>query len=101
MTWGVESHIIERFGSAGVPKEKIKMVKDTYLFISPDKDPAQFIDSFREFYGPTMNAFDAAQNDGKADELRKQLVELAEAQNKSSDGSVSIPATFMRVTVEL
>jgi hypothetical protein len=101
MTWGVESHIIERFGSAGVPKEKINMVKDTYLFISPDKDPAQFIDSFREFYGPTMNAFDAAQNDGKADELRKQLVELAEAQNKSSDGSVSIPATFMRVTVEL
>src|SRR6185436_13005459 len=32
MTWGVENHIIERFGQAGVPKEKIAMVKDTYYF---------------------------------------------------------------------
>src|SRR6476660_5620161 len=31
MTWGVESHILERFGQAGVPKEKISMVKDSYL----------------------------------------------------------------------
>ena len=40
MTWGVDTHIIERFGQAGVPKEKISMVKDTYHFISPDKSPA-------------------------------------------------------------
>ena len=40
MTWGVESHIIERFGQAGVPKENISMVKDTYYFASPDKSPA-------------------------------------------------------------
>ena len=41
MTWGVDTHIIERFGQAGVPKEKISMVKDTFHFISPDKSPAQ------------------------------------------------------------
>src|SRR4029077_2518193 len=29
MAWGVESNIIERFGQAGVPKEKISMIKDT------------------------------------------------------------------------
>src|SRR6266508_1584408 len=46
MTWGVEAHIIERFGQAGVPKEKISMVKDTFRFISPDKGPAQIIESF-------------------------------------------------------
>jgi hypothetical protein len=71
------------------------------LFISPDKSPADFIESFRHFYGPTMNAFDAAQNSGKVEELRTQLVELAKAQNKSADGSISIPATFLRVTVSL
>jgi ubiquinone/menaquinone biosynthesis C-methylase UbiE len=101
MMWGVESHIIERFGQAGVPKEKISMVKDTFHFISPDKSPTDVVESFRRFYGPTMNAFEAAQKDGKADELQHQLVELANAQNKSSNGGTSIPATFLRVTVSL
>jgi ubiquinone/menaquinone biosynthesis C-methylase UbiE len=101
MTWGVDTHIIERFGHAGVPKEKISMVKDTFLFTSPGKTPADFIESFRRFYGPTMNAFEAAQNNGKVEELQTQLVELAKAQNKSAEGSISIPATFLRVTVSL
>ena len=77
------------------------MVKDTFYFISPDKSPTDLIESFRRFYGPTMNAFEAAQKDGKAEELNRQLVELANAQNKSSDGGTSIPATFLRVTVSL
>ena len=101
MTWGVDTHIIERFGQAGVPKEKISMVKDTYSFISPDKSPAQFIELFGRFYGPTMNAFEAAQKSGKVEELHNQLLELAKEQNKSTDGSTSIPATFLRVTVSL
>ena len=101
MTWGVDTHVIERFGQAGVPKERISMVKDTYHFISPDKSPAQFIESFRRFYGPTMNAFEAAEKSGKVEELHRQLVELAIAQNKSTDGGTSIPATFLRVTVRL
>ena len=101
MTWGVDTHIIERFGQAGVPKEKISMVKDTYSFISPDKSPADVIESFRRFYGPTMNAFEVAQKSGKVEELHSQLLELAKAQNKSTDGGTSIPATFLRVTVNL
>jgi ubiquinone/menaquinone biosynthesis C-methylase UbiE len=101
MTWGVDSHIVERFGEAGVPKEKISMVKDTYLFISPDKSPAQVIESFRRFYGPTMNAYEAAEKTGKVEELHNQLLELARAQNRSTGGGTSIPATFLRVTVNL
>ena len=101
MTWGVESHIIERFGQAGAPKEKISMVKDTYYFASPDKSPTQFIDLFEKYYGPTMNAVDAAQKSGRAEELHNQLVQLAEVQNKSKDVGVLIPATFMRVTVSV
>ena len=100
MTWGVESHIIERFDKAGVPKEKISMVKDTYYFGHSEKSPAEFIDLFERFYGPTMNAIDAARNNGKEDELHKQLVELANAHNKSHAGTF-IPATFMRVTVQV
>src|SRR5262247_476177 len=83
MTWGVESHIIERFGQAGVPTEKISMVKDTYYFASPEISPTQFIELFETFYGPTMNAVEAAQKSGRLEELHNQLVELAKAQNKS------------------
>ena len=98
MTWGVDTHVIERFGQAGAPSEKISMVKDTYHFISPDS-PAHFIESFIRFYGPTMNAFEAAQNSGKEEDFHNQLLELAKAQNKSANGGTSIPATFLRVTV--
>ena len=77
------------------------MVKDTYYFISPDKSPADVIESFRRFYGPTMNAFEAAEKNGKVEELLNQLLELAKSQNKSTGGGTSIPATFLRVTVRL
>jgi ubiquinone/menaquinone biosynthesis C-methylase UbiE len=101
MTWGVESNIIERFGQAGVPKENISMVKATYYFASPEKSPAQMIELLEKFYGPTMNAVEGAQKNGKAEELHAQLVELANSQNKSKDAGTFIPATFMRVTVSL
>ena len=48
-----------------------------------------------------MNAFEAAEKDGKVEELHRQLVELANAQNNSTNGGTSIPATFLRVTVEM
>ena len=101
MTWGVEAHIIERFGQAGVPKEKISMVKDTYSFISPDKSPADVIELFQRYYGPTMNAFEAAEKSGKVEELHNQRLELAMAHNKNTDGGTSISATFLRVTVRV
>jgi ubiquinone/menaquinone biosynthesis C-methylase UbiE len=101
MTWGVETHIIERFGRAGVPKEKIAMVKDTFYYVSPDKSPAQVMDTFIRFFGPTMNAFEAAQKSGKAEVFRDQVLALANAQNTKTGGGTSIPATFLRVTVSL
>jgi SAM-dependent methyltransferase len=101
MTWGVESHIVERFEQAGVPADRISMKRDTYYFAHPEKGPEEFIDLFETYYGPTMNAVDAARKNGKQDELHKQLVDLAKSQNKSTNGGTMIPATFMRVTVSV
>jgi SAM-dependent methyltransferase len=101
MTWGVDSHVIDRFGQAGVPKERISMVRDTYHFVSHDQGPAEFVELLRRSYGPTMNAYEAAEQTGRVDELHGQLSELAKAQNKSKNGGTSIPATFLRVTVQL
>jgi ubiquinone/menaquinone biosynthesis C-methylase UbiE len=101
MTWGVDSHVIERFAQAGVHKEKISMVKESWYFTSPDKSPAQVMESFIRYYGPTMNAVEAAQKTGKLDELHGQLLQLANSQNQATNGGTSIPATFLRVTVRL
>jgi ubiquinone/menaquinone biosynthesis C-methylase UbiE len=101
MTWGVETHIVERFGQVGITQEKISLARDTFHFISPDKSPAEVIELFRRFYGPTMNAYEAAEKNGKVAELDSQLVELAKAHNTSANGGTSIPATFLRVTVSV
>jgi len=99
MSWGVESNVIERFGAAGVPKDRISFVRDTYTFrfASP---PTQLVDAFRQYYGPTMNAFEAAEKSGRSEELKKELDGLFNRENESSDpGATLIPATYLRVTV--
>jgi len=101
MTWGVEGHVLERFEGAGVPKDRVSMVRDTYWFRSPDKSPAQLVDLLRRFYGPTMNAVDAARKSGKDAELERQLVELATAQDQADGQGTAIPAVFLRVTVQV
>jgi hypothetical protein len=58
------------------------------------------VDEFRKFYGPTMNAFEAAEKNARADNLKRELQELFNRQNKGT-GVTSIPATFLRVTVEV
>jgi ubiquinone/menaquinone biosynthesis C-methylase UbiE len=99
MTWGVESHVTERFAAAGTPAEKVSFTRDTFTFNFPGT-PAEFVDRFKNYYGPTMNAFEAAEKSGRAAELQRQLEELFEARNTSSRKDMtSIPATFLRVTV--
>ncbi|MGH7180332.1 MAG: class I SAM-dependent methyltransferase [Tepidisphaeraceae bacterium] len=99
MTWGIESNVIERFAGAGVPKEKTSFVRDTYTFNHPGP-PSGLLAEFRRYYGPTMNAFDAAEKNGRTADLQKELETLFNSQNKSTSGdATSIAATFLRVTV--
>jgi hypothetical protein len=99
MTWGVEAHVIERFAGAGMGKDRIAFTKDTFTFDFKGT-PAQFVGEFKTYYGPTMNAFEAAAKAGRAADLEKELVALFEKENRSGrkDATV-IPATFLRVTV--
>lgn len=101
MTWGIESNVIERFGAAGVPAEKISFSRETFTFRSP-ASPSAFVADFRNYYGPTMNAFAAAEQNGKAADLQRELEALFDSQNTNGVmGATSIPATFLRVTVAL
>jgi ubiquinone/menaquinone biosynthesis C-methylase UbiE len=99
MTWGVEGNVVERFTAAGIAKEKITFLKDTYTFKAAFSSD-DFLATFRNYYGPTMNAFAAAEKDGRATLLQKELAALFSAQNQSgSPATTLIPATFLRVSI--
>ena len=99
MTWGVESHVLERFGAAGIAKDAVSFARDTFTF-DYDGTPAAFVAAFRDYYGPTMNAFDAAAKNGRADALQAELEALFKSHNRSGrDDRTKVDATFLRVTV--
>ena len=99
MTWGVEGQVRERFGAAGIEPEAISFTKDsiTFRFAGP---PARFVEEFKTFYGPTMNAFEAAERQGRAAALQAELETLFESQNRSDRADeTEIEANFLRVSV--
>jgi SAM-dependent methyltransferase len=99
MTWGLAENVVERFVGAGIAANSITCEPDTFVFEAP-VSPTEYLTWFRDYYGPTMNAFDAAVNSGRADELFGELDELFNGQNTSTDPtSTMIPATFLKVTV--
>jgi hypothetical protein len=100
MLWGVEEQVTDRFVKAGIPKENISFVKDTFTFNAPYA-PVTFLEKFRNYYGPTMNAFEAAQKEGKDQALQEELELLFKIQNESEhENRTSVAATFLRVTVQ-
>lgn len=101
MLWGVESNVVERFGQAGVDKDRISFSRETYTFTF-DASPVTLVSLFRDYYGPTMNAFEAASKNGKAEDLQRELEELFVSQNQSADkNKTHIPATYLKVMVSV
>lgn len=99
MLWGVEDNVVERFTSAGVDRNNISFERDIFTF-NAAYSPLQFLETFRKYYGPTMNAFEAAEKTGKEKYLQQELEDLFQRQNQSgSPDTTSIPATYLRVTV--
>jgi hypothetical protein len=99
MKWGVESDVVERFTAAGVPASAISFAREQFVFRTATS-PEEYLQAFRDYYGPTMNAYAAAATTGRAEEMHGELLELFRSQNRSKDpGAVSIPATYLRVTV--
>ena len=98
VTWGVEENVQARFGAAGMPLESVVCERATYVFRSP-APPHELLQTFKHYYGPTMNAFEAASKDGKADQLEKELTHLFEQYNLAGENKTEISATFLKVTV--
>lgn len=99
MKWGVEDNVRERFSRAGIPEENVSFAKESYAFRFPGT-PEAFVDEFRKYYAPTISAFEAAEKNGRADDLQKELEALITAHNQSTSKDVTaLSAAFLRVTV--
>lgn len=99
MLWGVESNVVERFAAAGVPAESITCKREIFTFTAPGTTSDR-VNDFKNFYAPTMNAFEAAEKTGKVADLQKDLEDLFISHNKSTDPDVtSVDAAFLHVTV--
>jgi SAM-dependent methyltransferase len=98
MTWGVEDEVIARFTAAGISEDQISFQRGTITFNYPGS-PSELVAEFKSYYGPTMNAFAAAAADGREADLQAELETLFNEQNTSEEGT-TIPATFLRVTVQ-
>jgi SAM-dependent methyltransferase len=98
VTWGVENDVLERFAAAGIAPERVSIQPATWRFVHPGA-PAELLADFRDYYGPTMNAYAAAAAADHTDALQAELSELFERENTATGGSTSIPATYLRVTV--
>ena len=99
MLWGMEDKVTERFTNAGIQPQNIRFERKSFSFKAP-YTPAEFVEVFREYYGPTMNAFDAAELIGKEAELQRELEDLFTRQNTSIEpGTTSIAATYLMVDI--
>jgi SAM-dependent methyltransferase len=100
MLWGVEEKVVERFTAAGIPADRITCERATFVFDAP-VSPSEYLTWFRDFYGPTMNAYAAAEVNGRAAELHRELDALFNAHNQSGEPNrTTVPATFLKVTVQ-
>ena len=97
MTWGDQAKVRERFEAAGITPANIGFEQRTWRFRG-ETPPANLFETFRRFYGPTMNAFEAASKDFRERELAQELNDLFFAQNEGGE-TTDIPATFLKVTV--
>lgn len=85
----------------GVAPRSVTFARDAFVFDFAGS-PARFVDEFRKDYGPTRNASDAAERDGRAVQLLPELEALFNRQNKSGrDGPTPVEATDLQVSVDV
>ena len=65
MLWGVEEHVVERFGGAGVPEDRVSFQRDTYTFAYPGP-PSEFLGLFKRL----LRAYDERLRCGRGERSR-------------------------------
>ena len=93
--WGVEETVRERLGE-GISKLDTKLQKITWVF---PFSPAEVVEHFRLYYGPTQKAFGALDEEKQA-ALRKDLEQLWATHNQATDGTTRLEAEYLEVVAQ-
>jgi len=90
--WGVEETVRERFGQ-GISTLETRLQKITWVF---PFSPAEVVEYFRSYYGPTQKAFGLLDEEKQA-ALRKDLEQLWSANNRATDGTTELESEYLEV----
>jgi ubiquinone/menaquinone biosynthesis C-methylase UbiE len=92
LLWGVHENVRQRFGE-GISRLEAKpqMCRFTFPF-----SPAEVVEHFRKYYGPTQKAFGAI-DESKQAALRKDLEQLWSSNNSASDGTTIVDSEYLEV----
>jgi hypothetical protein len=93
--WGVEETVRERFGE-GISKLETRLQKITWVF---PFSPAEVVEHFRLYYGPTQKAFGALDEEKQA-ALRKDLEQLWTTHNQATDGTTLVESEYLEIVAE-
>ena len=91
--WGDEETVKTRFANGTSDVKTVRIPTPFAMPFPPDK----VVDYFREFYGPTMGAFNALDEERQT-ALKKDLTDLWAASNRATDGTTDVEAEYLEVT---
>jgi SAM-dependent methyltransferase len=89
--WGTEARLAELFAGATVQATR----RD---FVFRYRSPRHWLEVFRTWYGPVLKAFAALDPAGQA-RLEADLLALIERLNRSGDGTMVVPGTYLEVVI--
>jgi SAM-dependent methyltransferase len=90
--WGKEETVRERLGE-GISKLETRLQTITWVF---PFSPAEVVEHFRMYYGPTQKAFGLLDEEKQA-ALRKDLEQLWSTHNQATDGTTRLEAEYLEV----
>lgn len=92
LQWGMEDLVRERFAE-GVSNLEMRRVPIMFHF---DMPPADVVEHFRMYFGPTQKAFESLDADGQAS-LRADLENLWNEHNQTTDGTTNVESEYLEV----
>ena len=92
--WGTEVFLRERFGD---DTQSIKIDRRTFCFRY--ESPRHWLDVFTRYYGPTLKAY-AALDDEHRDSLGDDILALIARLNTANDGSMVVPSEYLEVVID-
>jgi ubiquinone/menaquinone biosynthesis C-methylase UbiE len=91
--WGTEDRLRELFADR---YSELNVEKRFYVF--RDRSPQHFIEYWRQFYGPTLKAFETVGETGRA-ALEADLLELIGRSNRAEDGTMVVPNEYLEAVI--